>query len=476
MAGTMPRSTPESTLIAGPDDSIVRGAARPCPCWVVACAAILAACGFPKPPDVAECTTASDCTSMTAPFCVAGACVSACASNADCAGRSGTPLCDTSSGACVGCLDATSCTADAPVCDATAHSCRGCDRDDECASGVCLEAEGRCAMDSELVFIGQEQIDNPQCSAAAPCKSFAAAFAVATPQRSVIHIIGGTYRMTAGIAPVGPRFTIDGSDTNIYNDQGVTFSATEQGQTITLSRVTLNPTEGTAVTASNNGAILLYRSALNGKAMVTGGSLGIQKSTVKDITCSAAGGLDIEHSTAGLVDATSCGLTLLASRFTNEIKATGGKVIIENNLVVSQDELQDGALILSSLPGSRFAFNTMVNFSGIDGTAVILTCNAGVDVSSNIFAWHSSASVAIEGCAPHHSLFDAFAATSVVGANRQADVATFFVDLDGRDLHLSATSPARELGEQGVVDVDIDDAPRPSPAGSAPDVGAYERP
>jgi hypothetical protein len=440
-----------------------------------ACATAIAACGFPKPADVPECAKSSDCASAAAPYCVDSTCASACRLNEHCQGLSGTSFCQTATGKCVGCLDATACSTDKPVCDATGV-CRACSRDDECASGVCVDAEGRCAMASEVVFLAQQASDNATCSAAAPCRSFAAALAAASPQRNILHIVGGTYTTAMGIAPAGPRFTIDGSDTIVTVDQGVAFSSAEARQTITVSRVTINAAGGTSVSATNGGAILLYKVTLGGKAVATGGSLGIQNSSVRDVTCSAAGAVDIEESTVGRVDAGNCGLTAQRDRFNDEIEANGGKVIVENSLIVSQNEVQDGVLIPSSLTGSRFAFNTLVNFSGVDGTSTALSCNAGLDVSSNIFAWHSSSSMVIEGCVPHHSLFDTFAPTALVGANHQGDALTFFVDLNGRDVHLSAASPALRIGEANVVDVDIDGAARPDPAGSSPDAGAYERP
>jgi len=120
--------------------------------WLVALSVALAACSFPRPPDLAECTTASDCKSSTAPFCIDGACAPRCQVNDDCQTTSDAPFCQPSSGACVACLDSTACTGDRSVCDASSNACRVCARDDECASGVCLEAEDRCAVASELVF------------------------------------------------------------------------------------------------------------------------------------------------------------------------------------------------------------------------------------------------------------------------------------------------------------------------------------
>jgi hypothetical protein len=444
--------------------------------WLASSLIALAACGFPKPSDVAECTGATDCKSPNAPFCVAGSCVAACHANHDCVGSADTPFCQTASGKCVACVDASSCSADKPVCDATLNVCRGCDRDDQCPSGVCVDSEGRCAMASELVFVSPVGTDNATCSVDAPCRTFTAAFAATTGQRFIIHIIGSAYHMTTGVAPQGNQFVIDGSDTVISCDHGAAFSATQRGETIAFSRVTINASEGTAVSVSNGGAILLYGVTLGAFAQVSGSSLSILNSTVQDVECSSAGVLDIEHSTAGQTSSNSCGVTVLASRLSGHLSVVGGKVIIENNLFTSLSEVQDAVGISGSVSGSRFAFNTLVNFSGIDDTANVISCNPGVDVSSNIFAWHSSAQQGVAGCAIHDSLFDTFVPANLVGENRQADAATFFVDLNGRDLHLAPASPARRIGQPGIVDVDIDGALRPQPAGTRPDVGAYEAP
>src|ERR1044071_9597376 len=115
---------------------------------VVACVVSSASCSFPRPPEIPECT------SPDAPACVNTHCVSpGCRSNDDCAGTPATPFCQTASGKCVGCLDNTSCFADKPVCDTGPHVCRACDRDDQCPSGVCVDAEGRCALANEVVFL-----------------------------------------------------------------------------------------------------------------------------------------------------------------------------------------------------------------------------------------------------------------------------------------------------------------------------------
>jgi hypothetical protein len=110
------------------------------------------------------------------------------------------------------------------------------------------------------------------------------------------------------VAPAGQHFIIDGSDTIIFNDHGVTFSAAQPGETIALSRVTINASEGTAVSASNSAAVLLYGVTLGASAVATGGSLSVLNSSIQDVQCSSAGILDIEHSTTGRIFSDSCGV------------------------------------------------------------------------------------------------------------------------------------------------------------------------
>lgn len=188
--------------------------------------------------------------------------------------------------------------------------------------------------------------------------------------------------------------------------------------------------------------------------------------------------MDLARSSVGNeLTSTDCTLMALANRFASTghlLSVTGGKVLIENNTFVSTDAFSDPLDIRSVVAGSRLAFNPVANFSGVDGTATVLLCDTSIDVTSNIFAWHSSATTPLTGCSAHDSLFDEFVPSNQVGSNHQAVVSTIFVDLGGRDLHLSATSPARSLGQPRIVDVDMDGNPRPDPPGSPPDVGAFE--
>src|SRR5262249_27560774 len=99
------------------------------------------------------------------------------------------PFCQTSSGKCVACLDASVCSADRPVCDATAGACRGCAVDAECPGGICIEAEGTCAADRDFVFVdGRNGTDSGECTRNTPCKSLAFAMSVAPATLTRIQI------------------------------------------------------------------------------------------------------------------------------------------------------------------------------------------------------------------------------------------------------------------------------------------------
>lgn len=103
-----------------------------------------------------ECLADGDCTAAGRdPFCILGRC-EACRTNADCGVaqpvclpadhrcgsscvgdgavtcRGETPLCNTTTGACVGCKAATDCPATAPICEPTTSQCVACTQSSQC--------------------------------------------------------------------------------------------------------------------------------------------------------------------------------------------------------------------------------------------------------------------------------------------------------------------------------------------------------
>jgi hypothetical protein len=116
-----------------------------------------------------------------------------------------------------------------------------------------------------------------------------------------------------------------------------------------------------------------------------------------------------------------------------------------------------------------------VNLSGEDHTAEPLICrNAAIDASNNIIAWHSSTAIQ---CALAYTLVDSIQALPPGTGNKVGDASTFFVNMNGKDFHLASGSPAIGAAQPGVnVTVDHDGNPRPRPAGTNADVGAFEAP
>jgi hypothetical protein len=145
---------------------------------------------------------------------------------------------------------------------------------------------------------------------------------------------------------------------------------------------------------------------------------------------------------------------------------------VENNLFTSTDYFTDEAFV-DGLTGSYVRFNTFMNSSGVDMGSVSLSCTGSVDVTSNIFAWHTSNPPA--NCSPHYSLFDTVVGNQPGVGNRVGDASTFFKDPTQGDFEPSAGSPAIDGAEPGLpVTVDLDGHPRPN--GSGADIGAYEAP
>jgi Stigma-specific protein, Stig1 len=93
------------------------------------------------------CSVDKDCPAAT-PLCLASKCAK-CATDTDCAGRSG-PACETSSGLCVACTGDKHCTGIAAKCNTTTNQCTGClARSDcsgtcqTCTSGVCASVKNQ---------------------------------------------------------------------------------------------------------------------------------------------------------------------------------------------------------------------------------------------------------------------------------------------------------------------------------------------
>lgn len=218
---------------------------------------------------------------------------------------------------------------------------------------------------------------------------------------------------------------------------------------------------------------------------VNGGSLTVNASTFSaqaftavfnGLGCENGGVVSIEESTFNNVEIADANCELAMRRSTmvetgdGGIQASGGKLTLENNLFHNGGQYPDGTTVYSVLPGSVIRFNTWVDyFTTNDRGGTALTCDASVDVSSNLFAF-GHAAVFGTGCAPHDSMFDDAAPVNAGINNSFSDLTAYFVS--ATDFHLSATSPARGKGESGTgVTSDLEGNPRPA---TMPDVGAYQ--
>jgi hypothetical protein len=161
--------------------------------------------------------------------------------------------------------------------------------------------------------------------------------------------------------------------------------------------------------------------------------------------------------------------------FDGSVDGTGGLLTVENNIFVVPSEFADVIRVGSLAPGSIAAYNTIVNTSAVMQSPVAISCDATLNVTSNIIAYNSPNPMSGDGCVAHASLFDLPGAPDAPG-NPSGNVTTFFKNRQSGDFHLAVGSPASGIGEPNIVTVDFDGNLRPSPAGSRPDVGAYEAP
>ena len=432
----------------------------------------------------AECSSAADCTSPEAPTCLHGLCVAGCAVDDDCAGVAGTPRCDAADATCVGCLSNDQCSADQPICDADARSCRGCSADDECASGVCIEAAGTCAADDAIIYVTDTGTDAGTCPKSAPCKTMQFAMGLTSPIRNVIRVLGSYFHLGNNSIYLANSVVIDGSNTTLTSDIIPTVNVSGVG-IVEGVRLSSTDTFRSVLRISAGGNLKLAQVVVDhGQIEVkAGGILDAVDIQMKDgnFECNGGGVLSMRRSyLEQSVFDSGCSLTLSTSRFEPPPGALptlwfqGPIQMIENNIFVGS-AAESYLIAIGEAGESKFRFNTIVNTSPIVGSAFGVLCGGGVEVTSNIIAYNSTMPIS---CVSRYSLFDAAGSQEVdrgVG-NISADVATFFKDRQVGDYHLSSNSPALGVGEPGLVKTDLDGNARPIPAGTLPDIGAYEAP
>jgi hypothetical protein len=466
---------------------------------VVLCLLLVAACGEVRSTVPNTCTTAVECLDPAAPFCVNSQCQATCAVAADCTDPSA-PIC-AADGACVGCESNDQCDAAAPICDAASQVCRGCSEDSECAGGVCVEADGTCVGDADVAFVTMSGNDTGACTRAAPCESIP--FAIGQlGTRTVIHILGGTLSMSP--VALSGTLVIDGEDTTLGVGNQGTFSITGpaniviEGVRMTSPPVAAAPVPAVLVTGPN-AKVVFEDVDINGNNSlalrgITGADMTLRRSHVGTLAATTANVVACENSkltidqsvfeTSKVEDNnTQCSARVTRTRFESNrdgsVQLSGGQIVMENNLIIHRDGFNDSVFAFGMNAGSVIRFNTFINTTALPSDGAALGCDSSVSVTSNIFAYNSGHPITGGTCAPKFSVFDDVSVTSQGTGNQVTGIDTIFVNRTGGDFHLAAGSKAREAAEPGqetMVTSDFEGLPRPNPAGSISDSGAFEAP
>ena len=433
----------------------------------------------------AQCQTSSECMSAESPRCLNGFCVPGCADDSDCTGISNHPYCLENS--CVECKFAAQCPMGREICDIEDHACRGCRADDECASAVCIEADGTCAVASDVIYIDAGGTDSGDCPKSAPCRTIAYGVGRTTGSRRIVKLIGATY---AGATPVIlTSVVIDGVSSNIIAGSRPIFTVSLSSDVV-IEGVRLDSNDGSnAIEVASNGRLRLADTVID-HAGVTNNNATVELLRARLVNGSGIdctnGMLTIENSELdrSAVGTMFCRLVVRASHLgpsnsnNSVIRVIGGLLTIENNLFTEVSEFVDLVYLYSYSNGSTFRFNTLVNSSQATITSYGLFCGAGptnIDVSSNVFSYGTQPA---EACGSKYSLFDQAGSQTASGGqnNVVGERALFFKNQAMGDYHLAAGSPAIGIGDPTLAGVDRDGNARPMPAGTRPDSGAYEAP
>jgi hypothetical protein len=443
----------------------------------------------------AQCTTAAQCIDPAAPYCVSDRCQAACGVSADCTDPD-RAVC-AGDGACVGCAQPSDCGAQAPVCDASERACRGCATDAECSGGVCIEADGTCALDAEVAFVTDMGMDAGACTRGAPCATLTYALAQAGARR-VIHVLGGTLS-SPGTITLASDLVLDGEDTTLGAPNTTTIAIQGTASVTVEGFRILAPTDATApaitvtgpargrlydVQLSGDGDILAAASG-SAELAIVGSHLGsLSQGSANQVNCGGAT-LRVDHSvleTTIVGDSGACELTVTRNRFESSldgsVQINGGLLVMENNLVIHRLGVNDSIVVGNLRSGSTIRFNTVVNTTAVPSDGAVIFCDSSVEITSNVFAYNSQHPINGVGCQTRYSVFDDRSLTAAGTGNQVTGIDTIFADRGAGDYHLSATSKARAGAEPGqnMTTVDFDGRTRPDPAGTTADSGAFEAP
>lgn len=434
-----------------------------------------------------QCESADQCTSE-APYCANQVCKATCAGDGDCVGAPGGPLC-ADDGVCVGCKSNDDCGEEAPICSPTKRVCSPCRADADCSSGVCLAADGVCAKESEITYVSQEGMDATCGIKTSPCRTFTEALARVTALRPVIRLLGRSFEAPDGITIQSKNVYIDAENTTISRLGTGPMVAFQGNSSTTLEGVKINVGSANTIVAETTSTVRLSQLEANGRGNLDGGYAVFASTGTVRITDSKFFGAWILcnqatlHLTASefrnveLDGGSNCNAHLHRNRIQDARVSFDGGMIFQNNLLVSTSPTCSANI--GSSGADRIDFNTFVcrHSPPVDeqfqGTAI--NCSSVARPKGNLFAWDSIRPA--PGCALEYSLLPVFAEPIPGQGNSLVDMESVFVNYSIGDYHLSSNSPAKGSGDpKSTLSIDIEGNPRPNPAGSAPDIGAFEAP
>jgi hypothetical protein len=358
-------------------------------------------------------------------------------------------------------------------------------KDDECASGVCVEADGMCATAGDILYVAMDGADSSDCPKEAPCLTIAYAVSKAGGSRKIIKLLSGD--VSSGPTPVIlTSVVIDGNGTTIRGGTQTIFTASLSSQSVIEGVRMARTDQSTVVEVATNAKLTIADSVLDGSvARVESATLELLRTRIVNGGADCVNGnlsvlaSDVDR---GQVSTQLCKLDIKGSRIgpgnQSVLVLGGGLLTIENNVFTQVNETNDSVYLYNYSNGSSFRFNTVINSAQVPVSGHALFCGSTsvtLDVSSNIFAYNSAAP--LSGCMPHHSLFDGpgVQAAALGPNNVVSERALFFRNQSTGDFHLAVTSPAIGIAEPSIT-VDHDGNVRPMPAGTKPDAGAYEAP
>jgi hypothetical protein len=294
-------------------------------------------------------------------------------------------------------------------------------------------------------------------------------------ETQIVKILGSSLNISQMVSLGSFNGTIDGEGTSIiYSGSASGEAFYINGGSVTFTNLQFNGTN-TAVDLTR-GTAIFDDDTVNATLVFAGGT-----GTLKDVTLTGA--LVVEDGATGNVEG-----SVVRGSISGPIGIENGDLSINgtwfdggtltlvkfdatvtNNLFTSSTGAQ---MITENGSTGTFEFNTFVN-TGAAAPAPAINCESAFSLDSNIFVWGSSSPAT--GCSSTYSLFDTTATLPAGTGNISGTPSTFFASLASQDFHLATGSPAVGAGDpSSTITTDYDGNTRPNPAGSHPDIGAFE--